>query len=103
MRIIDWYSDVCSSDQADPGQRLELVIGRGTAQGPFKGRCTLSPGIGARLATESERPKKIGEEEHHADRHDRITDRGDMDPRSEERRVGKACGGPCRSRWYPTP
>src|SRR3546814_18442877 len=35
------------------------------------------------LATESERPKKIGEEEHHADRHDRIPDRGDMVPIGE--------------------
>src|SRR3546814_5425050 len=78
MRISDWSSDVCSSDLLCPdrplGRCCPLEQGR-----PF-GRCrpsSLASSILSLLAKER------------------------YSCRSEERRVGKECVSPCRSRWSP--
>src|SRR3546814_16988290 len=68
MRIMDWSSDVCSSDL--PG-----------------------PGGGARERT---RPRPSSQAE--GDQGPRA---GAHAPRSEERRVGRACVRTCRSQWSP--
>src|SRR3546814_15590572 len=96
MRISDWSSDVCSSDLAvaqDLPQMLDVPdpvdddhhyeAQHGADAGGFRGR--------GDAAVEG------------------IDDAGDDDQegyharqqRSEERRVGKECVSPCRSRWSP--
>src|SRR3546814_1721585 len=92
MRISDWSSDVCSSDLHCPTQfgdegrrRLQhSQILAGASQHVRRdffrtGKTGLSPGpCGPIIPTCSTGPC-----------------------RSEERRVGKECVSPCRSRWSP--
>src|SRR3546814_7949276 len=85
MRISDWSSDVCSSDLRISYARALLACGRpdealehakaGAAQMPHNQRALAYLGLCWRL---------LGDER-----------------RSEERRVGKECVSPCRSRWSP--
>src|SRR3546814_9949417 len=79
MRISDWSSDVCSSDLQQPGH----------------------PG-------QQDGPGQIVEDGEQRDRHvfgDGARNRAvrfvEVQPRSEERRVGKECVSTCRSRWSP--
>src|SRR3546814_19100127 len=91
MRISDWSSDVCSSDLANSARsalyRLEQLVQESVVTVPrrliaeaidlvvfIQGR-----GTGRRIETIAEVA------------------------RSEERRVGKECVSPCRSRWSPYP
>src|SRR3546814_7315716 len=94
MRISDWSSDVCSSDLQHPPPRPVKFCQRAFKQFVFEPRVFArktvklaafehaDEGIGQRLGTEwgglAERAA-----------------------RSEERRVGKECVSPCRSRWSP--
>src|SRR3546814_13770759 len=91
MRISDWSSDVCSSDLG--------VVG-------------ILPGhrhVGSLLPAEFHlRNLDIGlpaQGIHKSGRHTRgdgrTHGRGKRRIRSEERRVGKECVSPCRSRWSP--
>src|SRR3546814_13238709 len=92
MRISDWSSDVCSSDlhvlrDARTSRFLAIAtlnIGAETAgtQGDWLARFR----IGAKL----DRPG-VGDAA--------VLSAAGL--RSEERRVGKECGSPCRSRWLP--
>src|SRR3546814_5948859 len=79
MRISDWSSDVCSSDlmaaHRDPVHRGNHRFGAVEAR--------AEPGEARRR-----------------DRHVAAL-RGDLQVRSEERRVGKECVSTCRSRWSP--
>src|SRR3546814_10966205 len=95
MRISDWSSDVCSSDL-----RSEIFTGRVERKGIHadrekideaaavdggsvrRGQCHI---VGARVA------RLAG----------RAAGGGGGSGRSEERRVGKECVSPCRSRWSP--
>src|SRR3546814_12951823 len=95
MRISDWSSDVCSSD-------LEFL-----ADDLLEGRDIGSRGheIAARyVASEFDALglKPAGDD---GTWYQRITFQktspGETPPRSEERRVGKACVSTCRSRWSP--
>src|SRR3546814_14292137 len=111
MRISDWSSDVCSSD---------LVRVRTTACGlkhvgeiryiggnleccPLRlGDNGWRPSDGGRFATA--RPNGNCRRLHIrlvADYARRTLTFGGHEPRSEERRVGKACVSTCRSRWSP--
>src|SRR3546814_979888 len=97
MRISDWSSDVCSSDlQILRGRRQPqqdaVVVGQGEGDAGMRhgeaGDAVLGvPGFGARLLKELE-PRRGGEEQV-----------AQLDPRSEERRVGKECVSTCRYRW----
>src|SRR3546814_21148986 len=83
MRISDWSSDVCSSDLLVPLHPLvdrRQLVGTGADRRPKRSQHTL----------------RLGAEPQHADG---IEAR--RQPRSEERRVGKECVSPCRSRWSP--
>src|SRR3546814_7972384 len=83
MRISDWSSDVCSSDlRRLHAAKLHLHVAIIEAE-PLEA-------IGRHLAGE----RRIGGEKGRI-RHQR------RPIRSEERRVGKACVGTCRSRWSP--
>src|SRR3546814_4184427 len=80
MRISDWSSDVCSSDLAGAAQAVGDVL---------------------EDVHHREQRQVL---EHHLDvaavrRH--VDHRPALDPRSEERRVGKECVSTCRSRWSP--
>src|SRR3546814_7551302 len=75
LRISDWSSDVCSSDL-------------------FPRFCNALPNNGGRGVKVPPRrsglePQRVGIPPH------------SLASRSEERRVGKECVSPCRSRWSP--
>src|SRR3546814_19500003 len=97
MRISDWSSDVCSSDLSSAGPSVVSLNGVVASLGVTEFMLAVT---GIRSA-----PRGL------------LTYRGHMgivsahaDPplpdcyfcaRSEERRVGKECVSPCRSRWSP--
>src|SRR3546814_7678943 len=93
MRISDWSSHVCSSDLEsgrhrvvpEVGERVdgEVVVEADVAQG--LARSDKSSGQSETLNT-----NLVGLPVARAG------------PRSEERREGKECGSPCRSRWSPS-
>src|SRR3546814_17629278 len=100
MRISDWSSDVCSSDlrlQQEP--LVYLVIG------PVVGPQRAGP-VGFVLVGDLRDPGAgVGEIAVQLERHLTGTEAGPEDlgvqPRSEERRVGKECVRTWRSRWRP--
>src|SRR3546814_15250653 len=103
MRISDWSSDVCSSDLDEDAvveiERLAVEVARGFADLEK----LLDLGMrdvevaGGRAAAEAALRDREGERVHHADEGD------DAAGRSEERRVGKECVSPCRSRGRADP
>src|SRR3546814_15117299 len=114
MRISDWSSDVCSSDPphliqaiADQAATLMHVSNLyGSPQGEaFAARLVDNTFADTVFFTNSgaeavECAIKTARAYHssagNAEKHVLIT-------RSEERRVGKVCVSPCRSRWSPYP
>src|SRR3546814_10966946 len=98
MRISDWSSDVCSSDLV-VGDAGALHAARGPSTSlwlvplPRWGRICGAGGGGERSIGKLDVRQPIGE-----------LQRGLKtigEARSEERRVGKECVSPCRSRWPP--
>src|SRR3546814_4220619 len=101
MRISDWSSDVCSSDLPRPGEQVD-ANGCAVEQN-FVLRGVKFEFDSDRLTAEAKRildqvavtlqayPNVKVEVEGHTDNIGR----------SEERRVGKECVSPCRSRWSP--
>src|SRR3546814_11612648 len=87
MRISDWSSDVCSSDLQDL-QRAGIT---GRQPQPRLLRHPVDVAL-AEHAREQRRPLRV------AHLHPAVAGGAD---RSEERRVGKECVSPCRSRWSP--
>src|SRR3546814_12070929 len=123
MRISDWSSDVCSSDlsngRSGAGSRslntLYVQPVASVALGSY--RLSVGPRLWLYAGSLSDNPDikryrgntglfaEIGEDDGL-----RITTntrlnfgsgKGAIDARSEERREGKECGSPCRSRWSP--
>src|SRR3546814_10828178 len=91
MRISDWSSDVCSSDLSDEQDKptltrkplgLKRTVEAGQVQQQF------SHGRRNTVVVEVKRRRVLGRPGEAAPA-----------PRSAERRVGKACDSPCRSRW----
>src|SRR3546814_1753127 len=82
MRISDWSSDVCSSDLRRPVRPFAV-----------QRRPRIRPGleqvgdVEMRLGVPDDQPAAVGQPA--------------VQPRSEERRVGKECVSTCRSRWSP--
>src|SRR3546814_20992999 len=100
MRISDWSSDVCSSDlrQGETPQILMdwLVAGIWTGLRPAEWRSTD-------LEMREDPPAPFGRRAWLYVINAKATHgRGNGMIRSEERRVGKACVSPCRSRWSPS-
>src|SRR3546814_11480201 len=101
MRISDWSSDVCSSDLL---RRVRVPLGvigiiyesrpnvtaDAAALGLMSGNAVILRG-----GSEAVRSNRAI----HAALAAGLSEAGL--PRSEERRVGKECGSPCRSRWSP--
>src|SRR3546814_17799937 len=107
MRISDWSSDVCSSDLVlnklgrPHGFRndgvepvlMQITVGSGKPQPPVYVCHPRDKGIeAARRFGAGAGPDKIIPFN---------PDSSDFRQRSEERRVGKECVSPCRSRWSP--
>src|SRR3546814_11610503 len=97
MRISDWSSDVCSSDLVLTGVIGPNGAGKTTLLkalmcllGADRGR-VLIDGRPAAQMTAGERARLLSY----------LPQGQDVHWRSEERRVGKACGSTCRSRWSP--
>src|SRR3546814_12295643 len=105
MRISDWSSDVCSSDLDDAAAfrlrcegighekfvRFLLPVDDGEGQGVAEGRHEI--GCRGEFGIEF---RQVGKAANAAQ--GRWLAHG---MRSEERRVGKECVSPCRSRWWP--
>src|SRR3546814_20586381 len=96
MRISDWSSDVCSSDLAAAENYVTKLFANVPAlDSGARGSTTtfVERGIGdVLLAWENEAflaEKELG------------VGKFEIVVRSEERRVGKECVSPCRSRWSP--
>src|SRR3546814_11513412 len=125
MRISDWSSDVCSSDLRarliEAGKIIErdgrlsnLRAEKELGNALETGRKHAENGAnGGRKRAENERASRenTGIDQagpnHRAgeDTRSQIPDKTPDPPhegRPEERRVGKAWGSTCRSRWYPT-
>src|SRR3546814_10836417 len=77
MRISDWSSDVCSSDLLAPALCCGSEV---IPRSPWRHQRQRRHQVAAQRV------------ERHKSR---------IEPRSEERRVGKECVSTCRSRWSP--
>src|SRR3546814_17340905 len=88
MRISDWSSDVCSSDL--PAHRLDRVAHQ------------VQHHLLHLDAIDGDGRQAVGIKLAQLDRASR-RDEQSSGRRSEERRVGKECVRPCRSRWSPEP
>src|SRR3546814_12511091 len=98
MRISDWSSDVCSSDLV--AQRLAFVREATAAVGHHAlalGGAHRHAQVGLAGLAEFALAAFGGVQRDHVVAR---RDAGDA-LRSEERRVGKECGGTCRYRWSP--
>src|SRR3546814_12284863 len=95
MRISDWSSDVCSSDldaaEAVTAETDHRITERAALWLPGAGG-----GAGKRQRGDPAR-------RHHHVASGQVDHRYSplIEPRSEERRVGKECVSTCRSRWSP--
>src|SRR3546814_19897156 len=89
MRISDWSSDVCSSDLVellDPQVVAVVGVGQAVREPRVAGQLVLVDAVHVE--------RRVG--------HDEVElPHGVVEVRSEERRVGKECVSPCRSRWSP--
>src|SRR3546814_3956385 len=92
MRISDWSSDVCSSDLPATPHDADCQGLKADDERPLR----RNPGGGAQRldAALAGAWRRLGH------LHPRLAG-GRVDPRSEERRVGKECVSTCRSRWSP--
>src|SRR3546814_18593831 len=116
MRISDWSSDVCSSDLFDSLVIASLLVCLSTTSGRYAPYGTAACGRsqrdcrsqfgrrGNRFRYLDGAPGRI--HPCHLDRRPLANPIGDLRAmrkkgRSEERRVGKECVSPCRSRWSP--
>src|SRR3546814_15798257 len=97
MRISDWSSDVCSSDLASQYVPYVMVL---TAV--IFGIAAIPSFLFLRERTApSQRPAQGMLARLLAAWHETKRDFVDFRLRSEERRVGKECVSPVRSRWWP--
>src|SRR3546814_18868349 len=102
MRIIDWSSDVCSSDLQPVARPRSLISGQRME------KIEWGPNWEEILGTEfAKRRKDKNFDKIQADIYGQYENTFMMylprlcEHRSEERRVGTECVSPCRSRWSP--
>src|SRR3546814_12740477 len=100
MRISDWSSDVCSSDlkqEIDPPR--DHVAGNDTAYIQHGRHERISHFLGVPLDVYAGENRQAQTHRRSGDLRTVPLDYPMVFERSEERRVGKACGSTCRSRW----
>src|SRR3546814_12364222 len=100
MRISDWSSDVCSSD-------LNVIVAPGVSNGAQHQHDYVGNQANNAFASDQDLANGDTTCENQGDASSYFwpvlrvqDDQADID-RSEERRVGKECVSPCRSRWSP--
>src|SRR3546814_11778385 len=102
MRISDWSSDVCSSDLAYGRTNVEGIWAIGDVTGPpWLAHKASHEGVVAAEAIadfKGVHPMDKGNIPGCTYSRPQVASVG---LRSEERRVGKECVSPCRSRWSP--
>src|SRR3546814_17679145 len=90
MRISDWSSDVCSSDLFDERQQIALhALAGNVAADPLRARGDLVDLVEEDDAVLLNRLNRLG---------GKLLLVEQLVARSEERRLGKECVSPCRSR-----
>src|SRR3546814_18109001 len=100
MRISDWSSDVCSSDlglYACNSILGALAARERTGRGQHVEVCLYDSGIAMLINVASNYLLSGKDARRFGNGHPSIVPY----TRSEERRVGKECVSPCRSRWSP--
>src|SRR3546814_19666390 len=97
MRISDWSSDVCSSDLLLV-KLFVLDLDEIRRRNDCRGALSLGRGASGKTEQNTESHQRHGEDVIHGDL---PWWNGGTQGRSEERRVGKECVSPCRSRWSP--
>src|SRR3546814_15212426 len=117
MRISDWSSDVCSSDlhahEGDGRERraqpLEILSEAAGVEGRGENRTAdIHAALHRRMIIRVERRHEgdirlaLEPVEHLRSGIEKGVDRLRLEPRSEERRVGKECVSTCRTRWSPS-
>src|SRR3546814_1647235 len=107
MRISDWSSDVCSSDLSSPTLSPDgrlLVLAKRVVDFDAN-KASSSLWIENLLARDAAPPVRLTPEDWNVNSPafgpDGKTVYFLSGKRSEERRVGKECVSPCRSRWSP--
>src|SRR3546814_17270179 len=112
MRISDWSSDVCSSDlvilanppfkgsldEEDVHRTLTATVKTKKTELLFVALILRMLKLGGRSATVVPDGVLFGSSKAHLSLRKKLVDENQ---RSEERRVGKECVSPCRSRWSP--
>src|SRR3546814_17026205 len=116
MRISDWSADVCSSDllRQSRGKPGPAADARRLAARIALAEDDIVDALGVDAAFLDKRADHGGAEIARGERRERAAEFSDGGPdgrddryaaqfhkRSEERRVGEECVGPCRSRWSP--
>src|SRR3546814_11606975 len=100
MRSRDWSSDVCSSDLRAGNHSVGW---RNTVAKLLQlsgiGPAALLSSLGIEVVADAPDVGRNLLEHRYLSTHYRV--RGESLNRSEERRVGKGCVRPCRSRWSP--
>src|SRR3546814_14214681 len=100
MRISDWSSDVCSSDLVTQNLHAQALAFRRIDLSAIGGQNKVEPvfdiGVGDDLPVHDR-----GRLAHARIGRTQYGQLGWQVDRSEERRVGKECVSPCRSRWSP--
>src|SRR3546814_16713509 len=95
MRISDWSSDVCSSDLLSTWH--EILAGLDQQDGEARvGRQAAGQGAAGGTAADDDHVKLL-----HRSYLMYVRAPVGLWASSEERRVGKECVSPCRSRWSP--
>src|SRR3546814_4775592 len=88
MRISDWSSDVCSSDLRLAAAVLRMAV--------------IEAEIMYSALADDQAEQELKARQHNSALFEqKIVSEVDSASRSEERRVGKECVSPCRSRWSP--
>src|SRR3546814_10562070 len=93
MRISDWSSDVCSSDLAPRSCVLRQAQDEVESSWHKESDLVLSLSKGEARTTSVQRSRQLLLQQ--------LIEQLRVGLRSEERRVGKECVSPCRSRWSP--
>src|SRR3546814_15557869 len=98
MRIIDWSSDVCSSDLVPMMALVEIIRGLATSDKTAALAAEFVKRIGKTALDAEDAPGFIVNRILCPMINEAMFALGE---RSEERRVGKECVSTCRSRWSP--